>query len=86
MWDKAKREPKPEVVRPEWMGRRQAAAHAGRSVRTFEDMARNGTGPPYYRPAGTNRVLYRRDELDVWIASGRRTSTADATVSTDAQS
>ena len=35
----------------------------------------NGSGPPYLRLSG--RVLYDPEELKRWVASHRRTSTAD---------
>ncbi len=57
---------------------RQAAAYLLLSPRTLERSRLAGTGPRFVK-AG-RRVLYRRDELDLWAAARtfRSTSEADA--------
>jgi hypothetical protein len=52
-----------------------AAARTGLSTKTLANWRWAGTGPPYYKLGG--RVLYDRDDLDVWLAARRRTSTSD---------
>ncbi len=45
------------------------------SERTLERWRIEGTGPVYIK-AG-RRVLYRRDDIEQWLAAGARSSTSD---------
>jgi predicted DNA-binding transcriptional regulator AlpA len=55
---------------------RQAAEHLGVSTSWLEKLRVYGSGPPYFKPS-ERRILYRRDEIEAWISSSRRTSTSD---------
>ena len=44
---------------------------------TLEIKRLNGTGPRYFQPQGSRRVLYSERDVLAWIASGARTSTSD---------
>ena len=70
MKDKGISQPKEHLRTP------AAADYCGRSPRTMEGLRTRGGGPPYYKRGGI--VVYRRDELDDWLAEGRRVSTGDA--------
>lgn len=61
----------------EYVATKGAAKIVGLSSVTLEQYRGQGTGPPYYKPPGVRRVLYRVDELKAWVESGRR-STARA--------
>lgn len=52
------------------MTTRDAAAYLKVGKATLEQMRARGKGPPYTR-AG-RRVLYRRAEVDAWLAGGGR--------------
>ena len=54
----------------------EAAAYVGLSASTLEKFRLTGSGPVYQK-AGPKIVVYRIDDLDAWLASGRRTSTSD---------
>jgi hypothetical protein len=43
---------------------------------TLEIKRLNGTGPRYFQPPGTRRVLYSEKDVLAWLASGARTSTS----------
>lgn len=49
------------------------------SVRTLEGMRSSGDGPPYAKlgRGRSGRIVYRRGDLDAWVASRIRTSTQD---------
>jgi len=54
---------------------RQAAAYTGLAKSTLEKLRVHGGGSPYMRIGRV--VLYDPDDLDVWLAAHRRTSTSD---------
>lgn len=55
----------------------QAAKYLHLSPRTLETMRTRGGGPPFakYGDGRSARVVYRRCDLDAWIASRVRQST-----------
>jgi hypothetical protein len=53
----------------------QAAARCNLSPRTLEKLRVTGGGPPFIRLGGS--VRYQVDDLEAWIAAGRRLSTSD---------
>jgi hypothetical protein len=55
---------------------RDAALYLGLSARTLEDLRLRGGGPRYSTPR-PRLVVYDRDDLDRWIAAGRRHTTSD---------
>ena len=65
-------EPSSDVLTP-----RQAAKYLHLSHRTLETMRTRGGGPPYakYGEGRSARVVYRRSDLEAWIASRVRVST-----------
>ncbi len=52
-----------------------AAAYLALSPATLETLRSRGGGPPFVKLG--RRVVYRREELDQWLAAHRRTSTSD---------
>ncbi len=54
---------------------RQAAERCNLSPRTLEKYRVTGGGPLFIRLGSA--VRYRFEDLDSWIAAGRRTSTSD---------
>ena len=54
----------------------EAAASTGMSPKTLETMRCRGGGPPFVKLG--RRVVYRREDLDVWLAVRVRKSTSDA--------
>lgn len=52
-----------------------AATYCGSSASTFEKLRLTGGGPIYSKIG--RRVVYRIDDLDVWLAANRRRSTSD---------
>jgi hypothetical protein len=74
--------PKPEPATPvepasEYLTPKEAAKVVHLSPRTLEGMRHRGDGPPYAKlGAGQSaRILYRRADLDAWVASQIRLST-----------
>lgn len=65
-------QPPPEVLTP-----KQAAKYLLLSHRTLETMRTRGGGPSFakYGDGRSARVVYRRSDLDAWIASRVRQST-----------
>lgn len=55
---------------------REAAAYIGASPRTLEDLRIRGGGPAYSTPR-PRFVVYAIDDLERWVAAGRRSSTSD---------
>jgi excisionase family DNA binding protein len=55
--------------------RPEAARYLGISVRTLEGWAVRGGGPRMLKLG--SRVVYRRRDLDAWLAGRERTSTSD---------
>ena len=53
----------------------EAATYCGSSASTFEKLRLTGGGPIYCKIG--RRVVYRIDDLDVWLAANRRRSTSD---------
>lgn len=60
-----------------------AAAYMGLAPQTLAKMRLYGDSPPFYKLG--RRVLYKRGELDSWIAARRRRSTSDTGVGHDHQ-
>jgi hypothetical protein len=54
----------------------QAAEYVGLSASTFEKLRLTGNGPVYQK-AGPKIVVYRIEDLDAWLAAGRRRSTSE---------
>lgn len=54
---------------------RPAADYIGLSPRTLEKFRLSGSGPNYSKVG--RAVLYDRQELDLWLAERRRSSTSD---------
>lgn len=67
-------EPPSDVLTP-----KQAATYLRLSHRTLETMRTRGGGPPFakYGDGRSSRVVYRRSDLDAWIASRVRQSTTE---------
>jgi hypothetical protein len=63
-------------MQPNLLRTADAARYVGLSGSTLEKLRISGSGPVYQK-AGTKIVVYRVDDLDAWLASGRRTSTSD---------
>jgi predicted DNA-binding transcriptional regulator AlpA len=55
---------------------KDAAVHIGLAPQTLAKMRLEGSSPPYFKVG--RRVLYKREELDAWLALKRRRSTSDA--------
>lgn len=53
----------------------QAAAYLGLARKTLEKQRVYGDGPPFRKHG--RRVLYRREDLDVWSEAQLRRSTSD---------
>lgn len=59
---------------PEVMNRRQAAQYLGLAYGTLRNMSSSSTGPAYSKIGGGNgRVVYRRSDLDRYLAANRIT-------------
>jgi hypothetical protein len=52
-----------------------AAAYLGLSVSTLNKLRTKGGGPEFLKLC--DRVLYEKDQLDKWVETRRRVSTAD---------
>jgi excisionase family DNA binding protein len=72
--DNARRSP-PTATSP-MLSARDAALYLGLAAQTLAKMRLEGTSPPFYKVG--RRVLYKREELDAWLALKRRRSTSDA--------
>ena len=57
----------------------EAAHYVGLSASTLAKMRLRGDGPMYAK-AGPRIVIYDRGDLDAWLASRRRRSTSDPTL------
>lgn len=55
-----------------WMTEPQASSYTGFTPQALRQMRFLGKGPAYSKPAG--RIRYHRDDLDTFMASGRRAS------------
>jgi hypothetical protein len=57
----------------------EAAAYLRLSPRTLEDMRVTGTGPRYYKlgPGKRSKVVYRKDDLEVWFTRFGFNSTSE---------
>ncbi|MFN0219527.1 MAG: helix-turn-helix transcriptional regulator [Hyphomicrobium sp.] len=53
---------------------REAAAHCGSSKSTFEKLRLSGGGPIYSKIG--RRVVYRVEDLELWLDQNRRRSTS----------
>ena len=54
----------------------EAAEYVGLSASTLEKFRLTGSGPVYQK-AGPKIVVYRLEDLDVWLNAQRRNSTSD---------
>lgn len=61
----------------EWMREPRASKHVNLAGSTMAKMRLRGDGPPYSK-AG-RAVIYRRSDLDRWLASLRRQNTSQRT-------
>jgi predicted DNA-binding transcriptional regulator AlpA len=61
------------------MNTERLSIYLGLSVPTLERLRGTGEGPPFLKLGNgrTSRVMYDRRDVDVWLASKRRNSTAD---------
>ncbi len=62
---------------PRYLRTPEAARFLGLSGRTLEKHRTYGTGPRYSKLGG--RVVYRLDDLQVWVDRGAKSSTSDDT-------
>lgn len=53
-----------------------AAAYTGLAISTLNKLRMTGEGPPFLK-ISSRRVVYDTRDLDIWMASKRRTSTSD---------
>ena len=60
---------------PRYLRTPEAARLVGLSIRTLEKHRIYGTGPRYAKLGG--RVVYRLDDLQVWVDSALKASTSD---------
>lgn len=60
----------------EYMRTEELAAYTGLSERFWHDLRWGGGGPPYVKPS-KKIVLYRRTDVDAWMASKMRHSSFD---------
>src|SRR5258708_853885 len=63
------------LMQPHLLRTPDAARYVGLAESTLEKMRIYGTGPVYQK-AGPKIVVYRAEDLDAWLARGRRTSTS----------
>lgn len=56
----------------------EAAEYLRLSPRTLEDMRVTGNGPRYFKlgPGRRSKVVYRREDLELWLATFNYTSTS----------
>lgn len=60
----------PQVAEsPDWFTREEAAALLHRNPRTLEQWAYKGVGPRYSRVGKRGRAIYRREDLDAFVAA-----------------
>jgi len=60
---------------PRYLRTPEAARFVGLSIRTMEKHRIYGTGPRYSKLGG--RVVYRVEDLQVWVDSAAKASTSD---------
>ena len=65
---------------PRYLRTPEAARFVGLSIRTMEKHRIYGTGPRYSKLGG--RVVYRVEDLQVWVDSAAKASTSDPGVAT----
>lgn len=53
----------------DWFTREEAAALLHRNPRTLEQWAYKGVGPRYSRVGKRGRAIYRREDLDAFVAA-----------------
>ena len=63
---------------PAYLTTKEAAAYLRISTYSLEIARHQGGGPAYLQPIPRGRVVYRRDDLDAWLESGRKASTSAA--------
>ena len=56
------------LIPPAYLTPKQVAQFAGISRKTLESMRGTRRGPKYFKPSG--RVLYRIEDIRVWIEAG----------------
>ncbi len=59
-----------------YLGTAQVAEYLNLSKSWIEKLRISGFGPPYYK-VGPRRVLYKRADIDQWIAERRISSTSE---------
>ncbi len=69
-------EPAKERTKPELMKTDAFAEYVGIKPNTAYHWRVRGVGPKYIKPT-ERTVLYRRDDVDEWLASRELTSTSD---------
>ena len=67
--------PKPDEKQQRVLRTAEAAEFCGSSASTLEKLRLTGGGPVYSKIG--RRVVYRVQDLDVWLAANRRRSTSD---------
>ena len=65
---------------PRYLRTPEAARVVGLSIRTLEKHRIYGTGPRYSKLGG--RVVYKLEDLQVWVERGAKASTSDPGVGT----
>ena len=65
---------------PRYLRTPEAARFVGLSIRTLEKHRIYGTGPRYSKLGG--RVVYRLEDLQVWVDLGAKASTSDPGIGT----
>ena len=65
---------------PRYLRTPEAARIVGLSIRTLEKHRIYGTGPRYSKLGG--RVVYKLEDLQVWVERGAKASTSDPGVGT----
>ncbi len=65
---------------PHYLRTPEAARIVGLSIRTLEKHRIYGTGPRYSRLGG--RVVYKLEDLQVWVERGAKASTSEPGVGT----
>jgi hypothetical protein len=60
------------------LSREGAARYLGYSIAALKAFATKGGGPPYCQVGKRGKIIYRVADLDAWLASSLKQSTADA--------
>ena len=51
----------------EWLFPKDLAVELHRSEQTLANWRNLGIGPKFARPIGSNRIMYRRSDIDAWL-------------------